>query len=281
MRPRALIWQAFAAALLAAPAAGAAPTAAAASIRLAPHRVVYDLSLLSSQGMRGVESARGRIAFDLTGNACQGYSLTFRQVTVVEGAEPGSKLSDLRTASHESGDGRLFRFRSDTTSGSAKTSVQGDAERRPEGLHIRLRSPKRQTVALPGEVVFPNAQIRELIQAGQDGRRLHSMKVFDGADDGRKVYNTLAVIGAPIAPGPARNLEPAALASGLAKLTRWPVTLSYFEQGRGDVLPAYVLSFELYENGVSRALKLDYGSFVLRGEMVRLDLLSDASGCPR
>ena len=29
----------------------------------------------------------------------------------------------------------------------------------------------------------------------------------------------------------------------------------------------YVMSFELYENGVSRALKLDYGSFTLAGEL--------------
>jgi hypothetical protein len=34
------------------------------------------------------------------------------------------------------------------------------------------------------------------------------------------------------------------------------------------------LSFDLYENGISRALRLDYGDFVLAGEMSSLELLS-------
>jgi hypothetical protein len=34
-----------------------------------------------------------------------------------------------------------------------------------------------------------------------------------------------------------------------------------------------VLGFELYENGISRALRLDYGGFALRGELSALELL--------
>ena len=54
---------------------------------------------------------------------------------------------------------------------------------------------------------------------------------------------------------------------------RWPVTISYFEGGRTDQNPAYVLGFDLYENGVSRALRFNYGDFTLAGQMVSLDLL--------
>ena len=59
----------------------------------------------------------------------------------------------------------------------------------------------------------------------------------------------------------------------LKDMRRWPVTISYFEQDKKDGEPAYVLSFDLYENGVSRALKLDYGDFALKGEMTQLTLL--------
>ena len=181
-------------------------SALAGPVRLAPHKVVYDLSLLSSRGMRGVESARGRIAFDLSGNACEGYSLKFRQVTVMEGSEAGSKTSDLRTANFESGDGKTFRFRNDSTvEGGAKTSVDGNAERRPGSLAVRLRVPKRQNLSLDQDAVFPNAQMRDLIAAAQDGRHLMSMKVYDGSDDGLKLYETLAVIGDRIVPKPGRN----------------------------------------------------------------------------
>ncbi len=50
----------------------------------------------------------------------------------------------------------------------------------------------------------------------------------------------------------------------LAKLTRWPVTISYFDhesarkQESGEQTPVYSIGFELYENGISRKLTLDY-----------------------
>ncbi|HEY1737049.1 MAG TPA: DUF1849 family protein, partial [Methylovirgula sp.] len=53
----------------------------------------------------------------------------------------------------------------------------------------------------------------------------------------------------------------------------WPVSISYFDDGRKDEAPNYTLAFDLYENGISRALRLDYGDFVLAGQMVSLKLL--------
>jgi hypothetical protein len=53
-------------------------------------------------------------------------------------------------------------------------------------------------------------------------------------------------------------------------MNRWPVTISYFDSIKRDGQPIYVLSLELYENGVSRALRLDYGDFVLSGELIEL-----------
>ena len=50
------------------------------------------------------------------------------------------------------------------------------------------------------------------------------------------------------------------------------MTLSYFTQGRGERTPIYTLSFDLYDNGVSGALKLDYGDFAILGDLTRLDL---------
>ena len=39
---------------------------------LIPHRAIYDLALTSGTVSRTVESARGRIAFDFSGDACDG-----------------------------------------------------------------------------------------------------------------------------------------------------------------------------------------------------------------
>ena len=243
---------------------------------LAPHRAVYDLSLASSRGARAIESARGRIALDFTGDACEGYALKFRQVTVMESAESGTKTSDLRTANFESGDGKTFRFRNDTGSGEGPAqSVDGNAEKKASALAVRLKAPKRDNVSLDAEAVFPNTQMKDLIAAANAGKSTLSMKIFDGSDDGRTVYETLSVIGKRIEPGQVEGLEEAARQEGLAKLARWPVTMSYFKPGKRDETPVYVLGFDLYENGVSRALRLDYGDFALKGEMTRLELLPE------
>ncbi len=122
--------------------------------------------------------------------------------------------------------------------------------------------------------------MKRLITAARAGETTLNAKVFDGSDDGRKVYDTLAVIGRRIEPGQGTGLETAARQDGLMRLPRWPVTLSYFAPGDGERTPIYTISFELYENGVSRALKLDYGDFALKGELQRLDL-QPYSACQR
>ena len=69
-------------------------------------------------------------------------------------------------------------------------------------------------------------------------------------------------------------------------LKRWPVTISYFDRASkdskeksGEQTPVYAITFELYENGVSRALMLDYGDFVLSGELTSFEM-KDVKPCP-
>ena len=68
-------------------------------------------------------------------------------------------------------------------------------------------------------------------------------------------------------------------------MTRWPVTISYFAQqdeGKpriGEQMPVYAITFEIYENGISRALTLDYSDFTLSGKLTSLDL-KKATPCP-
>ena len=258
--------------MLASSAALAQPTA---GVPLAAHRVVYDLSLAGATGPRGLEAARGRIAFDFLGDNCDGYALTYRQVTVLEGGDIGARTSDLRTATFESGDGRSFRFKTESdTQGAPAKKLDGDAERRKDGvLAVTLKQPQRDRLTFGDDPVFPSDHMKRLIAAARAGETTLSIKMFDGSDDGRKVYDTLAVIGPKIEPGTDNAVEEALRTEAMRKLARWPVTLSYFNAGRGEQTPVYVISFELYENGVSRALKLDYGEFALKGEVTRFELM--------
>lgn len=256
--------------------------AATPGVELIPHRAVYDLSLLRTGGTRGLNGARGRIAMDFGGNACEGYTLSYRQVTVLESGEAGPRTLDTRTATYEAGDGMSMRFKSTSLSESGSGSgVDGDAKLTPDGsLDVQFKRPRNATFAASGQPVFPTEHLKRLIEAGRKGQTTLSVKVYDGSDDGKKVYDTLALIGRRIEPGPGAGLEEAVRQGAFAKASRWPVTISYFAEGSADRTPVYTISFELYENGVSRALKLDYGDFVLKGDLQSLQVEA-AAPCQR
>jgi len=77
-------------AVFAIPVAGPAE---AAGIGLTPHRAVYDLKLSSTRGKRAMNAVRGRILYDFSGSACEGYALQFRQVTELDTGEGKLALS--------------------------------------------------------------------------------------------------------------------------------------------------------------------------------------------
>jgi hypothetical protein len=245
----------------------------------APHRAVYDLKLKASRGSRGMEAVRGRILYDFSGSACEGYRLQFRQVSELSSSTGRSVLSDLRSTSWEDGEAKKFTFgsenRLDERTGEI---VDGAAVRGGKTVKVTLNKPKRRTLHLPGDAVFPTEHMRRIILAARQGVSILQLPVYDGSDDGQKVYSTLTVIGKPIAAGEKPPDDAAADSPELAALTRWPVTISYFEQRgekerhKGEQTPVYAIGFELYENGISRALLLDYADFTLTGKMTLLEV---------
>ena len=105
--------------------------------------------------------------------------------------------------------------------------------------------------------------------------------VYDGSDNGEKVYNTLTVIGQAIQ-GDGAAPDPSTASDAMKALMRWPVTVSYFDRDAktdsGEQTPVYAMSFELYENGVSRSLVLDYNDFVIAGKVDKFDV-KDSKPC--
>src|SRR5215831_7326718 len=259
----------------------AAPPAKAAA-PLAPHRAVYDLTLAKSGGKRPVQAVHGRILYDFSGNACEGYALQFRQVSEINSGEGKVALSDLRAATWEEGNAKSFRFNSENkVNEHVVDTVDGNAGRDRSGVSVRLSKPQSKSFDLDAKIVFPTEHVRRVIEAAEAGKTLLELSVFDGSESGDKVFSTLAVIGNVIAPGEKLPDDAAAGNATLAGLKRWPVTISYFEQGAvksGEQTPAYAIGFELYENGVSRALSLDYGDFVVAGTMSQLDI-KEAGAC--
>jgi len=249
-------------------------------IALAPHVAVYDLKLTSSRGKRSIESVRGRIVYDFSGSACEGYALKFRQVTELDSGEGKVALSDLRTTTWEEGDAKSFRFKSENYMDEQQIGeVDGRAERARASVAVKLTKPEDKKLDV-GAVVFPTEHMRRLIEAARAGQSLLELSVYDGSDDGEKIFQSLAVIGRKIEPDPKSLLSDAAAnQNSLAGLARWPVTISYFDKAKkkadddpSEQTPVYAISFEMYENGISRSLRLDYGDFVIDGEMTSLEV---------
>ena len=274
-----LLATAFAAPAAAAPAAPVAAPAPGAEVFLAPHRAIYDLKLLKARGTRGIDAVEGRILYDFSGNACDGYKLDFRQVSDMESGEGHSAVSDMRSVTWEDGKARSFTFNTvNKLNDHGTTHVDGHAERSDKAVQVRLTKPERQSFTVPAAAVFPTEHMRRIIIGAREGKTLLSFPVYDGSDTGLKIYDTLTVIGKEIPPGGKPPEDAAAALPAMAKLARWPVTISYFEQQgaaqqqSGEQKPTYVISFELYENGISRALLLQYSDFTLSGKMTALTL---------
>lgn len=256
------------------------------TVFLAPHRAVYDLKLSKSHGSRGIQAVRGRILYDFTGNACDGYELQFRQVSELDSGEGKAALSDLRSTTWEDGAAKKFRFNSESMLNDKSTDkVDGHAERDAKAVSVSLSKPKGKNFTVPLGAVFPTEHMRRIIIAARAGKTILEFPVYDGSETGEKLYNTLTVIGRAIAAGEKPPADAAAKIPELAKLTRWPVTISYFEQKgekaehSSEQTPVYAISFELYENGISRALVLDYTDFTITGEMTSLEMKT-TKPCP-
>ena len=256
---------------------------AAASAPFLSHQALYDLSLVKSRS-NSINSARGRILYNFGGSTCEGYTSEFRQVSELDSGEGKITLSDLRSNSWEDAAGKSYRFKIETRMNDADSGkVDGSAERDGDHINVKLTLPAPKTFTLDGSTVFPTEQIQRIIAAAKDGKSLLELTVYDGSDNGEKVYNTLTVIGQPI-PGDraASSPDPATGDEHMKSLTRWPVTVSYFDreaqQKEGEQTPVYAMSFELYENGVSRALVLDYNDFVISGAMGKFDV-KDSKPC--
>jgi hypothetical protein len=248
------------------------------------HQALYELSLVKSRGSNSINSARGRILYNFSGSACEGYTSEFRQVSELDVGEDKVTLSDLRSTSWEDGAGKSYRFKIDARMNDSDSSpVDGVAERSGDHITVKLKQPVSKTFTLDGDTVFPTEQIQRIIAAARAGKSLLELSVYDGSDNGEKVYNTLTVIGQPI-PGD-RTIaapDPSTTSDVMKSLTRWPVTVSYYDRDTkakdGEQTPVYAMSFELFENGVSRALVLDYNDFVIAGAMGKFDV-KDSKPC--
>ena len=263
---------------LAAHPPGISQEAPAPGAQLAPHHAVYRLALGDTGAGSNVSDIRGQLVYDFQGSACRGYTLNTRLITEVFDREGKPSVSDIHSESWEDATGDNFRFSTQQfADGKLAESTKGTAHRaprHPETVIVRLEKPQKAMLTLTGNVLFPTQHSMSLLKAALSGQTRLQADIYDGSEKGTKVYETTSVIGAPLELSANSQLPAIKNSTALNSIPSWPVVVSYFEPGpKKDGLPAYEISFRMYSNGVSRKLKLDYGTFSLDGELSSIEFL--------
>jgi len=260
---------------------GASATATLAQpVKFAPHRAVYDIALSRTGAASGVNELDGRLVYELKGSACAGYEQAMRFVTRTSTQSGELQVTDLRTTSWEDAPSRRLRFTSRNYQ-NAKLSeeTQGDARRAEPSRPavVEIVKPSRSEGDLPANVYFPVQHSVAVIEAARKGSLMLTADLYDGSDNGRKVYATHTVIGLEGKPGSRAFPGLADSGARLAETTSWPVSISYFDKkgGKGDAVPNYEMSYRFHENGVTSELTIDHGEYAFKGKLKELTFLPD------
>ena len=254
-----------------------AGTAEEALAGFAPHRAVYDLELDRAESASNIAGAAGRLVFEFGGSTCEGFTVSSRFVTRLQDHDGSTRLTDLRSATYETVDPPSFTFNNRTFVNQVEQDATvGRAVREAGEVAIDLEAPEPRKVRIDQAAVFPTRQVADLLAAAEAGLKIHEAAVFDGAEGGTKVFNTTSIIGQRHeGVGKPGADDPAALESIPDDLAHWRISMSYFDLSgaRGEVTPTYQLTFVLYENGVSRDLVFDYGSFALKASLKEIEFI--------
>ena len=253
----------------------------AEAVTLAPHRAVYDLTLMRAGDGANLKAASGRLAFELQGSSCEGYTVSFRMAVNYRPGEGESTLMDTRSTTYEGPGGLDFRHQvKELINGAVKEDSKLKLSRpgpNQEGQG-EVSGKETQNFTVAAEAMLPLQHQLKLMALGGSGGGRDSSMVFDGSD-GSKTYQAISFVGKPKAPGSIARDAGDKVAAPLLGSTAWPITVSYFSANKGEEVPDYQVSFDLYENGVATGLVLDYGGFALSGKLTDLTIYA-ASECP-
>lgn len=239
---------------------------------LVAHRAIYDVKLLESTDRSGIRAMNGRIVYEFIGSACEGFAVKFRFVSRIDTGRK-SYVTDQRTTTFENvKEGNLRFVTRSYVNDKFEKEVKGSAKLTNSGTDIALAKPESRKVQL-GKAIFMTEHLANVIEKAKSGERFFIADVFDGSDNGDELMATTTVIGnqsKKVTEGLSKALEP------LKDKQSWPVSISYFsllDEKKGESLPIYRVSFDLFENGISSDLEMHYKDYSLKGKLSGLEIL--------
>ncbi len=258
-------------------ASGLTAVPAIAAPHLASHRAVYDLELKSAKERGGIRGVDGRMVIEMEGSSCEGWSVQFRLVNDFQLSKGRNRLVDTRSSSWESGDGMQLQYVEDERVDSRQQDKVRLTVRRnnmSEKAIIKQSQPKPGSYTLPANTYFPIQHQKHLIEVAMAGQMRDKSIVYDGSN-GKKTFQAISFIGKKKHLS-IKDMKLKGNGKSLVDgINYWPVSISYFptDDNKDSDVPAYQVSFVMFENGVAGNLVLDYGDFAMKGSLVQLDKL--------
>jgi hypothetical protein len=251
-------------------------TSTATAAGLVPHRAVYELEPKRIEKNSGISSISGRIAYEISGSACDGWSTTYRVANRYVRLEGNVQVTDTQLTAWEAGDGSEMRINqkyyvdnrlNSETYINVKKPVPGE-----DGVGtITLPTPKEFSV--PKDAVFPVLHQQRLMKIAGEGQTRDVSTLFEGSD-GDKIYSVVSFIGRKKEAGTEGAETGITDTKPLLAKPSWPMTISYFPaDDKSAEAPLYQSSFRMYDNGVSTELVFDYGEYSLKGRLTKLEFL--------
>jgi hypothetical protein len=235
-------------------------SSARAAPELAAHTASYKLTLDNAANSGGdVVAARGSMRYEVI-DACEGWAVQQRldmTITNHEGQDV-QMVSDYTTWEAKNGLKLRFRMRQTTdTAVTEETSGEAILEKPGGPGEIHYLTPHETTMQLPAGTVFPMAHTATIIAAAEQGRKFLAIPLFDGTgDNGGQDTSVVVTSWGKARPDP----YPA-----LSKLPSGRVHVAFFDHG--SMTPDYEVGMRYWENGVADGLKMNFGDFVMDGQI--------------
>ena len=243
--------------------------------RMVAHRAAYRMTLDQVRPNANVASANGAMLYEV-GDACEGWT-TRQRFTLTLSDRDGQEVettSDYST--YETKDGRSLRFSlTQTSQGAVSQRIAGEATLEANGSGVvRYTAPEAKEERLPAGTLLPTTHTLRALAEARAGRRLLVAPLFDGTSADGAQDSTTAI--SPWMPPVAAERFPP-----LASLGSTRVRVAFFDRnsasGGSASAPDYEVGLRYFENGVADELKMDFGEFVVNGQLMELALTP--SGC--
>ena len=238
---------------------------AAAAVDLTGQNAVYDLTLAKVR-THDLTGAIGQMRFSVV-DGCTGWGTTQHMVLLIRNADGSltKTVTDYVTWETKNGGELTFRLSEKDNDGKPVIDDAGIAIRSADGSGtITYSTPANRVMTMPKGTLFPMAHTAAILKGGWEGRHFISVPLFDGTTSDGAQHTFVVILGHT---APAKSRFP-----DLAKQAGTRVNIAFYERKHADVNPDFRAQMLYYDNGVANDILMDFGDFVMRGRLVKLQI---------